>query len=698
MRMQYIFGVCLFFVGATGATADAQPRPESFSRLETVIVRGERLADPPSLALQSAVTVEAAELQRYPGLALDDVLRAQAGFQLFRRGPSEFANPTTQGATLRSLGGNAAGRALVTLDGVPQDDPFGGWVAWRTLDLDALDRATLVRGGGAGAFGAGVLAGVIALDSATPLTPSAGARLDIGLRDTIEAEARAAARLGRGSLSVRGFIARTDGYIQTEKPRRGPIDVPLETRTRGIEAVGRLPLGDATKLTARLRLFDDRRVNGLVSAPNDTQGFDGSLRLLRDAGPDGWSFDALVYGKTRDFSSGFAAVNATRTVATPSLDQFAVPAHGIGAKLEIRPPLPPAYVLQAGLDLRTARGETRENFRYLNDRFTRLREAGGAQRSLGIFLESSARLDDRWTLAAGVRLDEWRQFDGTRIERDRDTNAPTLASVFPARSGRIATGRLGASYAITTDWSVRAFAYRGFRIPTLNELYRPFRVGNDVTEADAALAPEKLLGADLGLGWRRGDAASFDVTLFANRIDDAVANVTIGRGPGTFPLIGALPVGGVLRQRDNLGRVRVLGLEARGEWRIAASLSLDASYAFVDNRIRSAPTVSLVGKRLAQSPRHSLAAGLAYRPISTVSISLRGRYLSGQFDDDENERRLAAAFVADAAAVWRPHSAWEVSLTLQNLFDARVDTAVAGDGLRSLGAPFQMRAGVAWRL
>ncbi len=94
---------------------------------------------------------------------LDDALAAAPGFSLFRRTSSLGANPTTQGASLRGIAGSGASRALVTLDGVPQNDPFGGWVIWTGLPSEAVSGATLVRGAGAGPYGAGALTGVVAL-------------------------------------------------------------------------------------------------------------------------------------------------------------------------------------------------------------------------------------------------------------------------------------------------------------------------------------------------------------------------------------------------------------------------------------------------------------------------------------------------------------------------------------------------------
>ena len=93
--------------------------------------------------------------------------------------------------------------------------------------------------------------------------------------------------------------------------------------------------------------------------------------------------------------------------------------------------------------------------------------------------------------------------DGQRRETDLATGATTLAETFADHSGWVANGSVNASQKIWSDLlRVRASAYTGFRVPTLNELYRPFRVGNDITEANASLRPERLYGGESGLEFR----------------------------------------------------------------------------------------------------------------------------------------------------------------------------------------------------
>src|SRR5579862_3274641 len=113
---------------------------------------------------------------------LDTALEQVPGLSLFRRDSSLSANPTTQGVSLRSIGPSGAGRALVTLDGVPQNDPFGGWVIWSSLPSESIGDIRIVRGAGSGPYGAGALTGVVDLSERTEVPRGLAGEASAGSR------------------------------------------------------------------------------------------------------------------------------------------------------------------------------------------------------------------------------------------------------------------------------------------------------------------------------------------------------------------------------------------------------------------------------------------------------------------------------------------------------------------------------------
>jgi len=103
-----------------------------------IVVTGTGLGPAPGSATDAVVVIDRDRLIGVASGRIEDVLRDAAGFAQFRRSDSRSANPTSQGANLRGLGGNASSRVLVLLDGVPQTDPFGGWIAFPAYQAERL--------------------------------------------------------------------------------------------------------------------------------------------------------------------------------------------------------------------------------------------------------------------------------------------------------------------------------------------------------------------------------------------------------------------------------------------------------------------------------------------------------------------------------------------------------------------------------
>ena len=131
--------------------------------LEPMVIAQERSEADPSMLPVDRLSFDYASLSNAPELTIDDVLRDDAAFSLFRRTSSLISNPTSQGVSLRGIGPSGASRSLVLLDGVPLNDPFGGWVQWSQVPSLILRRVDIDHGGGSGAWGNQALAGTIQL-------------------------------------------------------------------------------------------------------------------------------------------------------------------------------------------------------------------------------------------------------------------------------------------------------------------------------------------------------------------------------------------------------------------------------------------------------------------------------------------------------------------------------------------------------
>lgn len=614
------------------------------------------------------------------------------GLQQFRRSDARSANPTSQGITLRGLGGNASSRALLFLDDVPQADPFGGWVSWPGYDALNLASVRVRKGGGQPSAGPGALAGVIELDS-IQYRDAANLALAYGSRNSIDGKANYSGKMGGGSIAAAASYARGDGFIPIIASQRGSVDRQAPYEQAGVSLRGVAPLNASIELQANLRAFTDTRDRGVDFSDNANSGVDASLRLVDRTGD--WRWSATGYVQVREFSSEFGAVAANRNSVTQTLDQFATPSTGLGARFEVRPPVDEQVELRLGGEWRRTTGETREFFTYVSGAPTRFRTAGGRTDSYGGFAELSYEPTDALTLSAGGRLDRWSIADGFR----REVNiGGTVRSDdrFTDRSGTEWTGRAGFGWEFADSFTLRGAAYRAWRLPTLNELYRPFRVGADATAANEVLRPEKVEGFDAGLAYSSGNV-DLGVTIFRNRLNGAIANVTLGQGPGNFPGVGFVAAGGTYRQRQNLDAIVSKGIEADARFDLGDQLTLKLGYAFVDAEVRSSGvSAALDGLRPAQVPRHFGNATLSYR-LENISASTTLRYIGSQFEDDANVRVLDEAVTLDADLGFDVGSGLRLQLRGENLFNERVEAAISGTGIIERATPRTLWLGASWK-
>jgi outer membrane receptor protein involved in Fe transport len=665
-------------------------------QLPDIVVTAARLPPAAGDAAFSVIRLDPARLDR--ATRLDEALASVPAVSLFRRTSSLAANPTTQGISLRSIAPSGAGRTLVTLDGVPLNDPFGGWVIWSQVPPESLSGLDIIRGAGAGPYGAGALTGVIQLRE----RDRDGGALDVSTGEDGGRRLAAATTLSAGRFALTGTVQRelSDGYVPVRGPAAGAVDTPLDLATLSGALRADVALDAGTALSLRASAYEEDRGSGLLGARSSASGQSYAATLSRTPSADRMGWRAQLWRRESDFSNTSAAVAAGRVSTTPANNQFATPAEGWGANLALRRTAVDLgggrLEWELGADARFNEGETREMFRFMVGAFTRDRIAGGETSVIGAYGEG-AWTRGPWLVAGGLRIDGWENANGRRLERDRATGLALLDEADPDRSGEVVSARLAARRDLGGGFAGRAAAYSGFRPATLNELHRPFRVGNDLTEANTGLVPETLQGIETGLAWD-GAATSVGATLFWNRIEDAIVNVTIGAGPGTFPRAGFVPAGGVLRQRQNAGTIEATGLELTATHRIGDRLSLDGALSVTDAEVDGgASAAQLTGLRPAQAPEWSASAGADWRATDRLSLIGRVRYEGARFEDDLNSRVLDAAVTVDGRAEYALRDGVLLYLAADNLFDAEVAVSKTGDGVEGYGPPRTVRAGLSLR-
>lgn len=643
-----------------------------------IYVTGEAITAAAGNEAFGALVLQPEDLQPASG-RVEDALRGIGGLQLFRTASTRTANPTAEGLTARGFAGNASSRIEVTLDGVPLSDPFFGFISWGSLVGQPLSGGELVRGGGVG--GPGALAGTLALNS---VRDQDHVWLRGGSRNSFEAEGSLFQGVSGGRIGLAGGVSRGDGHLLVRDP--GLADVPARYRQWSLAASAEAQIGNL-RLDARIAGFADDRLRGVEDADISSSGGDLSLRARIDGH---WAADLVAWGKLRDFSTVIRPVAADRSSANTTLDQVKTPASGWGVSFGVEPPLGDDLALRLGAGWRAADGQTEERFRYVAGVPNGFRVAGGRQDVGSLFANGSIRVAPELLLTAAGRVDYWRMGAGRLDEIDLLSGEPSLHAPAAARSGWEGSGRIGAVWRPVPTVQLRLAGYRGWRLPTLNELYRPFRAGANATAANADLDPERLWGAEAGIGWQPFVGTELSATYFWNRLNGSIANVTLGTGPGNFPTVGFVGANGQYRQRQNLGAIRAHGLETEARLPLGP-LQLRASAALVNARVEGG---ALDGLRPAQAPKYSGSLSLGWeRDGHAARLSLR--HMGARFEDDLNQQKLAASTTLDASLGLGLAPGFRLQMEAENLTDARIETGFSGAQVE-IGQPRTLWLGLRW--
>ena len=645
--------------------------------LETVTVtpaRSEvRLGDVPA----SMSVLDRSDIRQSPAVLADDVLRRLPSFSLFRRTSSIAAHPTTQGVSLRGIGPSGVSRTLVLLDGVPFNDPFGGWVYWSRIPLEQADRIEVVDGTGSSLYGNYALGGVINIVTAPATSRALEVKAQYGSLESRALDVVGSAVRGSMGLTVDGGLFRSDGYSpviavnRAGLAERGLVDNNVSLDMSRVNV--RLDFTPAGRMRGVLRAgyFDEERNNGKHSTingaaeENDTTWTSASAGLTaRLSGNSELQATAsLGVGTLRSNNVAVPAATPPRSIGRMTLNQR-VPATSYTGMLQWRTSVG-SHTISAGGDWRWVDGDSEEDgFDGVTGTTVTLRRvSGGTQSGLGVFAQDIFTVTSSLSVTAAVRIDKWHNYNAHNLENNVPSGTPTAGHnpSLPKKRDTVTSPRLAAIYRVTDRVSVWANIGAGFRAPTLNELYRQFRVGTVLTLANNQLGPERLKGGEVGLQMSPFRQLVWRTTWFDNRITDPVSNVTLSQSGAN-----------VTQQRQNLGATRVSGLQTSAEYRVGSTWKFSAGYVYEHPRVTENPAnVALVGKLLPQVPRHRGTLQIVYSEPRFVTASVEVLAMGRQFDDDLNTR-----VVPGFATAGLPKYA-VVSLSLSRSIGSRIN-AFAG--------------------
>jgi outer membrane receptor protein involved in Fe transport len=678
-------GVFIFTVVLQPASLSADVTV-SITRTDT------RLSETPA----SVVALTREDLDSTAAQTVDDSLRQIAGFTLFRRGSSKTTNPTAQGANLRGVSGSGASRAAVLFDGLSLNDAFGGWTFWSRVPTIAVEQAEVLRGGASSLYGSGGLSGAVDLVPIRHQNDGAifNAQASAGTQNTYDGSFYTSYSHKGWGFDLAAETFKTDGYIPVAEDERGLVDTransqhnngifSFERRKSSPPYEGGVATASAdgvvlSRIFLRGNIFSEHRDNGTPLTHNKTYfrqaagGADLSSNRLGNLQLRAF-IESQVYDQT------FSSVSAGRNAETLTRLQR-VPSQATGASLFWTKPIK-EHTLVSSFEFRDVRGFSDE-VGYFGGNPTSVSGSGGRQRTIAFLIQDNWTATEKLNLNFGIRVDSWKNLDAHSAARPLATNIVTDI-VFPDRDETAASPRIAAIYQITPNASLYGSYSRSFRVPTLNELYRGFRVGSVITQPNENLRAEYANTFEGGASFKAIDQRlNLRGNLFWTNVSDPVVSVTLA----TTPTL-------ITRQRQNVGETRAIGLEADAEFALTSSLRLSASFLTVSSRVAEFPgNPELVERFLPQIAPQQLTFQLSYRPPSHFSFGIQGRVSSGQWEDDLNTLRLRPYFTMDATAAYRVHKNFDLFAAAENIFNSRYDIGLTP--ARTVAAPAFIRLGL----
>jgi outer membrane receptor protein involved in Fe transport len=592
--------------------------------MERVVVTAYRspLASADSPASTRILNTE--HLRQAAGISLDDKLRQVPGFELFRRTSSLVANPTTEGVSLRGLGSTAASRSLVVFDDIPIADPFGGWIHWEELPAPAIHSIELVRGGASDLYGSSAIGGVISI---VPVKPDAN-RFQLttsgGSESTLDNSLLGVMKRGKWSGLGSAQMIATDGYILIAPSVRGPIDQPYNVHAQnGLTEFDR-GLSHDGRIFLRGSVLNEERHNGTPIQINST-------RLWRYAGGADWSnLVVRLFGDNEHYSQTFSTIAASRLSET--LTRIGKdPADELGAAGHWHQPVGTHLLLLAGADIHDVRAA---DYEYMFPTSKGYLNTTARQRQSGVYGEVLFT-PPSWTFSASGRVDHFSNFNAAQYK----TGAAPIQ--LPQLNETVFDPRIGITRRLTNSLALSASAFRAYRAPTENELYRTGQVGSQTT------LPNPDLGSERATGWETGVQAELPsigstvrVSYFWTQINRPITALTLSTTATSSTLM-----------RENLGQIESRGVSVDFASRPMSWVGIEGGYQYADATVTSnAKQPSLVGNWIPQVARNmaTTQVNLSHRRLGLLSV--QGRISGRQYDDDANQFLLHSYFRLGAYA------------------------------------------------
>ncbi len=345
-------------------------------------------------------------------------------------------------------------------------------------------------------YGGGALGGVVNLETRPVNNSFATVELSYGNENTPDLSFDGGTVIHNWGISGSFQSLRTSGYILV------PADL---TRFHRYSRFGTADLTAPFSFRIKLATAANFSCAGIPSpkaGKNGTPVQTNNTRMPSLALGVDWtqsnagSFSIRAYASDEIYNQNFSSIAANRDSETLT-DAQRSPSQQLGIAAQWQRTFDGKNTVVAGIEARDVEGHSaEETFSAAGP--TADVNAGGRQLTTGYFGQDTYMFAPNWVLTFGGRVDSWSNDDGF-INRLPLPTGLFSSQVFPNRLETAFSPRISLMRSFKHNITASASVYRAFRAPSLNELYRNFRVGSVVTDANPALTAEILTGGEAGV-------------------------------------------------------------------------------------------------------------------------------------------------------------------------------------------------------
>ncbi|MDR1657093.1 MAG: TonB-dependent receptor [Deltaproteobacteria bacterium] len=606
--------------------------------LKEIVVTATRTSQDMSKVTSSVSVLNREEIEQIPAQNALDLLRNMPGITVGNvRG--EYGSSSNNRTIIRGMGSSGTlGRVLILVDGMLAVSPDTGIFEWNSIDVDTIERIEVLRGPSSALYGSNAMGGVINIITRKPDQDGFQTKVTskFGSYNLKNGAVYHTGVVGHFNYTVSVGYREADGF--NVLPRHAPIatsnvtyarnDASEKIESKLVNLKAGYKLDDSFDINVDYS-FNDYKNTGRFRIPNynlySMRKHSFSVQLRKKFG----DVDSILNFRTETAETDYDTASGMRNgndSPNQTLSYFVelVNTMNLGAN----------NIFTFGLSGSYGKLDRQYHYFLVN----RYRSKGGEQSNLAAFLQDQISLwDGKIQIVPGMRFDYW-----LTEGYDQDTYIKTNPGQinYPREIDKSFTGKIGVNI---NPWNnlviFRTNFGQAYRVANLNDRYggsASTATGNNITltKPNPYLKPEKSLTLDFGVEINPLDILSISLTGYQTEAKNFITTIN---GPPEPPYV-------LVREKVNMDRVRIKGLEASVKLFPTNYLSFFAEGEINDSKITAGPSK---GYHLTDTPESKFSIGATFSDPNLFTLRVSALRMGKIWVDQDPNHVEGDSWVGD---------------------------------------------------